>query len=128
MARYMELYIGQVRSLEELVNITEQLLDVRFDFNKDDDYTWYTFENDKISLSIQNHDFEDNRDMHFTGYPYYISMRGMQADGSKRLEYQRHFAQFLYSKFRHLRKYNLMLTDDGQTKLDEFKIDTFNLE
>ncbi|HYP39132.1 MAG TPA: hypothetical protein VEX13_02130, partial [Chloroflexia bacterium] len=63
-----------------------------------------------------------DRDMNFGEYRYHISIRALNAvDGEERREWGDTFAQQVFKKLKATGKYPLMLTDDLQTRLEEYR-------
>jgi hypothetical protein len=128
MSKYMEIFVNTDETLADLVKTMERLLNMTATQTFHDDHDIFVFSDDQMYLDIlEARDFENDRDMQFEEYPYYISIRGRYIEKLHRndpegpIRWQRAFAQDLYERIKALGKHDLLLTRDLQEKLAEDK-------
>jgi hypothetical protein len=122
MARSIDLFVDTDAPLEDFAQELGSLLALKLEPCHDEFDTWYEARAPKVALTVGEHDFETDRDMSFGGYRYHVSIRALNiGDGDERKEVSNTFARQVFQKLKATGKYALMLTDDLQTKLEEYR-------
>jgi hypothetical protein len=107
-------------SLDDFAHAIETLLNMEMESIQDNDDTWYEFCDVQACLTLGEHDFELDRDMHFGDYRYHLSIRALNNGNGEERDWWRYaLAYRVYSALKAEDKYPLMLTDDLQVKLEE---------
>ncbi|WP_017720732.1 hypothetical protein [Kamptonema formosum] len=121
MSESRDIFIDSQTGLANQAKEIESLLDIQFQLISDRYETWYEYRNSRISLTLGEHDFENDRDMNFEEYRYHLSVRALNLDTeAERKKWRDDFASFVFQKLKATQKYRLMLVEDLQVKLEEF--------
>jgi hypothetical protein len=121
MSESRDIFIDSQTGMANLAKEIESLLDIQFQLISDRYETWYEYRNPRISLTLGEHDFENDRDMNFEQYRYHLSVRALNLDTEAvRKKWRDEFASFVFQKLKATQKYRLMLVEDLQVKLEEF--------
>jgi hypothetical protein len=122
MVRSIDLLVDTDAPLDDFAQELESLLALKLESHCDDLDTWYEARTQKVMLTVGEHDFETDRDMAFGEYRYHISIRALDfGDTAEPKEWSDKFARQLFQKLKAMGKYALMLTDDLQVKLEEYR-------
>ncbi len=121
MSESRDIFIDSQTGMANLAKEIESLLDIQFQLISDRYETWYEYRNPRISLTLGEHDFENDRDMNFEQYRYHLSVIALNLDTEAvRKKWRDDFASFVFQKLKATQKYRLMLVEDLQLKLEEF--------
>lgn len=121
MSESRDIFIDSQTGMANLAKEIESLLDIQFQLISDRYETWYEYRNPRISLTLGEHDFENDRDMNFEQYRYHLSVRALNLDTEAvRKKWRDDLASFVFQKLKATQKYRLMLVEDLQLKLEEF--------
>ncbi|HEX9989229.1 MAG TPA: hypothetical protein VGE45_12220 [Chloroflexia bacterium] len=128
MARSIDLFADTDAPLDDFAQELASLLALKLEACQDDLDTWYEIRTPKVVLTVGEHDFEPDRDMNFGEYRYHISVRALNTgNGDERREWIDTFARQVFQKLKATGKYPLILTDDLQTKLEEYQPSKLNV-
>jgi hypothetical protein len=122
MAESMDIFIASDLPVEAFVREAGSLLQIQFNLVKDERQTWYEAISDQGRITIGTHEFENDRDMKFEEFNYVISFwvnRGLDINLIEPVRQK--IGRQIYETFKQTGKYALMLVDDVQRKLDEFR-------
>ncbi|MEZ2230204.1 MAG: hypothetical protein ACBR50_28495 [Microcoleus sp.] len=121
MSRTLDIFVDFPQGLEHLIKELEFILALKFELISDGTDNWYEFHNSTITLTVGNHDFENDRDIKFEEYPYNLSIRALNISNElDRQKWRDDFASYVFQKLKATERYHLMLVDDLQVKLEEF--------
>ncbi|MEG3975991.1 hypothetical protein QT970_15405 [Microcoleus sp. herbarium8] len=121
MSRTLDIFVDFPQGLEHLIKELEFILALKFELISDGTDNWYEFHNSTITLTVGNHDFENDRDIKFEEYPYNLSIRALNISNElDRQKWRDDFASYVFQKLKATERYRLMLVDDLQVKLEEF--------
>lgn len=121
MSRTLDIFVDFPQGLEHLIKELEFILALKFELISDGTDNWYEFHNSTITLTVGNHDFENDRDIKFEEYPYNLSIRALNISNElDRNKWRDEFASYVLHKLKATESYRLMLVDDLQVKLEEF--------
>lgn len=121
MSESRDIFIDSQTGMANLAKEIESLLDIQFQLISDRYETWYEYRNPRISLTLGEHDFENDRDMNFEQYRYHLSVIALNLDTEAvRKKWRDDLASFVFQKLKATQKYRLMLVEDLQVKLEEF--------
>ncbi|MCS6859876.1 MAG: hypothetical protein NZT92_06110 [Abditibacteriales bacterium] len=122
MAKSIDLFVDAKVPLVIFAREIEGLLGVKLQRVLEAGETWYEFRDDHIALTVGEHDFENDRDMNFRDYRYHLSIRALNiATEEERKTWREGFARFAFEKLKSTGKYGLLLVEDIQKRLDEFR-------
>lgn len=121
MSHTLDIFLDFPQGLEHLIKELELILDLKFELVSDGTDNWHEFRNSTITLTVGNHDFENDRDIKFEEYPYNLSIRALNISNElDRQKWRDDFASYVFQKLKATENYRLMLVDDLQVKLEEF--------
>ncbi|MBC6423068.1 MAG: hypothetical protein GDA43_07785 [Hormoscilla sp. SP5CHS1] len=121
MSRTVDIFVDSQVGIKTLVEEIEFLLYIKLQLISYKDDTWYEYHNYRITLTLGEHEFENDRDMNFAEYRYHISVRAVKSKTETNRQYWRdEFARLVFQKLKASQKYPLMLVSDLQVKLEEF--------
>lgn len=129
MAESQDIFIGYNSSLENLAQELTTLLNVKFKYvpdNEDHRFDYYTLLTKSLDVKLMTAlDFENDRDMNFGNYQYYVSARALRVaatlqDDQRLVEERNRFACFAFDALKATGRFPLMLVHDMQTKIEEF--------
>jgi hypothetical protein len=121
MSESRDIFVDSEAGMANLAKEIESLLNIQFQLISDRYETWYEYRNPRISLTLGEHDFENDRDINFEEYRYYLSVIALNLDTeAERKKWRDEFASFVFQKLKATQKYRLMLVEDLQVKLEEF--------
>lgn len=121
MSESRDIFVDSQAGMANLAKEIESLLDIQFQLISDRYETWYEYSNPRISLTLGEHDFENDREMNFEEYRYHLSVRALNLDTeAERKKWCDDFARFVFQKLKATQKYRLTLVEDLQVKLEEF--------
>jgi len=121
MSRTLDIFVDFPQGLEHLIKELEFILALKFELISDGTDNWYEFHNSTITLTVGNHDFENDKDIKFEEYPYNLSIRALNISNElDRQKWRDDFASYVFQKLKATESYRLMLVDDLQVKLEEF--------
>lgn len=121
MSRTLDIFLDFPQGLEHLIKELEFILALKFELISDGTDNWYEFHNSTITLTVGNHDFENDKDIKFEEYPYNLSIRALNISNElDRQKWRDDFASYVFQKLKATERYHLMLVDDLQVKLEEF--------
>ncbi len=119
MSESRDIFIDSPTGIVNLGKEIESLLDIQLHLISDRYETWYEYRNPRISLTLGEHDFENDRDINFEQYRYHLSVRALNLDTeAERKKWRDDFASFVFQKLKATQKYRLMLVEDLQVKLE----------
>jgi hypothetical protein len=121
MSRTSEVYVASTCGLESLVSTLESQLGLSFRRYEEDWGPRYEAYDGQIGIVVLEHDLVDDRDMEFSRYPYEISVEGLDQDPVIRETQRQDYARMIYDKLTALGLYSLMLTEDAQKKVAEYR-------
>ncbi|WP_373536916.1 hypothetical protein [Microcoleus sp.] len=121
MSRTLDIFVDFPQEIEDLIKELEFILALKFELVSDGTDNWYEFRNSTITLTVGNHDFENDRDIKFEEYPYNLSIRALNISNElDRQKWRDDFASYVFQKLKATESYRLMLVDNLQVKLEEF--------
>jgi len=121
MSHTLDIFLDFPQGLEHLIKELELILALKFELVSDGTDNWYEFHNSTITLTLGNHDFENDKDINFEEYPYNLSIRALKISNElERKKWRDDFASYVFQKLKATESYRLMLVDDLQVKLEEF--------
>jgi len=121
----VSIFVGHELSTDDFVKEIEPLLEIKFQHVPDQDssdFDRYEFGSETLLMILTKAiDFENDGDMNFEDYQYYIGISVLKFPNEKDLEQVRNdFAHFVFERLKATGQYRLMMTYDLQKKLDEF--------
>ncbi|CBN59248.1 MULTISPECIES: hypothetical protein [Kamptonema] len=120
MSKTIDIFVDYPGQIEHLVKELELLLSHSLTHKYDNYESWYEFQNQTIVVTLSNHDFEDDRDLRFSDYPYQISIRAINIPAEmERQKVCEDFTKMIWQQLK-TQKYHLILVEDLQIKLDSF--------
>jgi hypothetical protein len=123
MSHGVQIFVAAHVTLEEFVQEIEALLGVELEIYSDDFTSYYEGRGPGVWFWVGDHTLENDRDLLFEDYKYEVSIEGVRNRAAEAREKALHdFAHSVYEKLKALQKYDLMLTDDVQVKLDEYYV------
>src|SRR5258708_22072026 len=109
-------------TIEALAQELETLLGIKFERPDDNPYIHYQISFDQIFLTLGTHSLVNDRDLLFEDYPFEIEMSTYGfydwEESERRLK---GFSIMLFNKLRDQRKYGLLMVNNVDIKLDEFR-------
>ncbi|HLP87532.1 MAG TPA: hypothetical protein VK184_02860 [Nostocaceae cyanobacterium] len=121
MSRSLDIFVESKTEIETFVEQIEFLLGIKLKLIHDENESWYEYQNSTINLTLGTHEFENDKNMNFEDYDYYISIRSLNIETEeKREKWRNDFAQNIFNKLKETQKYQIMLVDDLQKKLEGF--------
>lgn len=121
MSETKDIFIDSPTGMANLAKEIASLLDIQLQLISDRYETWYEYRHPQISLTLGEHDFENDRDINFEEYRYHLSVRALNLDSEvERKKWRDEFASFVFQKLKATQKYRLMLLEELQVKLEEF--------
>lgn len=120
MAESTNIFVDTDKSLDEFAGEVEALTGFELKPVQDELERWFEFTNGKVSISVGAHDFENDREMKFENYRFYIKVMATHAatESKSRQRYE-YVAREIYAKLECTNRYELMMTRDLQTKICE---------
>lgn len=121
MSKSLDIFVKPKTEMENFIKQIEFLLGIKLRLIYDENENWYEYQNSTINLTLGTHEFENDKNMNFEDYDYYISIRSLNIEmEEKREKWRNDFAQNIFNKLKETQKYQIMLVDDLQKKLEEF--------
>jgi hypothetical protein len=123
MAESMSTFVSSDLPLEAFVRAAEPLLKLRFRRVQDEHETWYEAITLQGRMTIGTHEFANDRDLKFEDFNYEIAFwadRGLEEDLIEHV--RQDIGRQIFEAFRQTGKYTVMLVDDVQRKLDEYRL------
>lgn len=119
----VDVFVSAQKPIEDFVRELESLLGIKFQFIRiSEDVSFYEYRNSHVAVTVLKHDLENDRELRFEDYPYQISVRALNIDTEEERKQRREdFARLVFEKLKRTNKYNLMLVENLQLKLDEFR-------
>jgi hypothetical protein len=121
MASSMSIFVASDMRLEDFVREVESLLKLQFQRQQDQYETWYETVGPRGRTTVGTHDFEIDRNMNFEDFNYEIAFWvNRQLDEDSIEQVRQETGRQIFDAFRRTDKYQVMLVDDVQVKLDEY--------
>ncbi len=120
MAESTNIFVDTDKSLDEFTTEVEQLTGFELKPVQDEVERWFEFADDKFSISVGEHDFENDREMKFENYRFHIKVTAVHAATESETRNRReHAAREIYAQLERTNRFELMMTRDLQTKICE---------
>lgn len=123
MAETVDIFIQTDLAYEDLVRAIERQLGITFIYVPDAHGPYYAYLNDQVQvLVLDGMGFDNDRDMHFADYQYFVSVGFVRRRGDieQFLRERDQFARFVFEKLKATGRFGLLMTLEMQLKLDEF--------
>jgi hypothetical protein len=125
MSETVDLFVRTDQSIQEFVHDLGSLLDMQFTLVRDqgnDSYYEYCSEEIRVGVT-STWGFENDRDLHFEDYQYYIAILyvGRVGDVEEFRRVRNEFARFAFERLKTTERYALLMTFDVQRKLAEYE-------
>jgi len=119
----IDVFLKSDYDIENLLGALNNLLDINLSKVKLDEEKWYEHKHTNVLISFGNHSFINDNNMDFESYNYDIAIRtfGIK-DPVKRVKICKEFARRVFDVLKETGKYDLMMVEGVQTKLDEFHV------
>lgn len=123
MAETVDIFIQTDLAYEDLVRAIERQLGITFIYVPDAQGPYYAYLNDQIQILVLDAmGFENDRDMHFADYQYFVSVGFVRRRGDieQFLRERDQYARFVFEKLKATERFGLLMTLEMQLMLDEF--------
>ncbi|MCH8291886.1 hypothetical protein IH992_12395 [Candidatus Poribacteria bacterium] len=121
MPKNVDIFVGSEAPIKTFVKEMETLLGIKLHAISDGEEIFYEFRDPQIVLTVGTHDFVNDRDMNFEDYRYDLSVRALNVSTEEhRKKWRDKFVRFVFQKLKASHKYQLMLVEDIQVKLEAF--------
>lgn len=122
MARRLHIFVDSELNLEDFAKRVSELSGLELQLVADQYERWYEAQTPQFLLDLGDHSFDNDKDMNFENYRYDIRIKPLNI--TKEEDWQKSLETIvcpIYEKLKATDQYSLMLVDDLQAKLDEFK-------
>lgn len=123
MSESMNIFVDTRRPLDEFIQELEQLFHRSFQCEIDpvDNQVMYTFDDDKTSIRIYKHEFDNDRDLLYEEYPYFIDVRAKRRKNWEEAEaWQKELGSQIFEALKKTGEYRLLMVWDLQLFLEKF--------
>ncbi len=118
----MNVFVASDLPLEAFIRETEPLLMLQFQRAQDEHESWYEAISEQGRMTIGTHEFTNDRDMKFEEFSYEIAFwvnRGLDENIAEQVRQK--IGRQIFETLKQTGKYAVMLVDDLQRKLDEYR-------
>ena len=117
------IFVKSCTDLENFVRELEILTGVKLLHYTDQYSEWYGFLDQSVRITLHKHELDNDTDMNFEDYPYQIEVWGIDdMNPVERARRRESYALSLFDKLKSLQKYDLVMWDNLETKLEEYHI------
>lgn len=123
MSESLNIFVDTRRPLDEFIQELDQLLHRSFQCEIDpaDNHVMYTFDDDKTSIRIYKHEFDNDRDLLYEEYPYFIDVRAKRRKNWEEAEaWQKELGSQIFEALKKTGEYRLLMVWDLQLFLEKF--------
>ena len=122
MSYHLSILIHTEEPLDRLAQELEQLLQISLKRKADEYDAWYEHDNDDVYLIVAEHELENDRELRFEDYRYDLALWPKRRPGVEQYnkKWRDDLAPAIFNKLKATGRYDLMLVEGVQTKLDEF--------
>jgi len=122
MSESMNIFVCAQEDMEVFTKDIASVLGIKLRLASEGEEAFYEFSDQHVVFTLGEHDFENDRDLNFSDYRYWISVRASDGWGWKERESRRDdFTRLVFEKLKATQRYSLMLVKNLQVKLEEFR-------
>jgi hypothetical protein len=124
MSRSMLVLVATDESLEGFAYRLGELLGKPVNAAGEGEPLRFELPDDQVDIAVYENDFENDRDLNFEDFQHAVSQQAWRLRGvtpAERAARQEGFARRVFDLLRETGRYGLMLTDDVDRKVDEFR-------